>query len=489
MTHPGGISRVPSLETSLFSGLDDSKDVDAQRAIAALAAQLQGGDASRGGPPNPSSMVPPRPFPPSAPTATSSPIPMKPLPPSFHTFLDVNIKREVKDDQKYRQIIEALLRFVNGKISQDMSLKMIQAHAGREITVAIITQGIKEKIFTQQKPNPNPSMAPSPSPASPAVSSTPTGMNPALAAMYNAPKQTFYPSGLPSSGVPSPIDPKKTLITPGGASVMGRTYVPPGNPLMSNPTLTQIGMMGSIPPHLNVPGFVGGFNPMFKMNPNPFVGKPGMPTIPPTIPGLPMFGNMPNMPKKAMIKEEDNEKRIAASFKDVTDVTRLAGLDIKQEASSILQEVTESKEAVEEPAFLTMSLLKKKMTEMATRAGLKSVQEEAIQFTTIAVQEYMRTIIEALSQISSQRADLHKHELPIRIVQDPKHLLRQHHIKKAEEDKKRKAEAELQVFQVEIYLQLESSTYFQLEIYITFQLEIFTRSFQHLHKLSFRIFL
>eukprot|EP01119_Soliformovum_irregulare_P025356 TRINITY_DN9363_c0_g1_i1.p1 TRINITY_DN9363_c0_g1~~TRINITY_DN9363_c0_g1_i1.p1 ORF type:complete len:555 (+),score=164.30 TRINITY_DN9363_c0_g1_i1:181-1665(+) len=346
---------------------------------------------------------------------SNPPSALRPLPPSFHQFLDTNIKPAVKDDTKFRQITATLLQFVNAKLGQDMVLKMLSQCAGREIAVAILQHGLKERIFSQ-----NPPANPSPQLISPAHS---TSTSPA--------KQTFYPTG------PAPIDPKKTVVNPAAMNAaMGMPTFPAQPHLMSNPAL--MGMMQS---HLNVPGFVNGFpTPTqfyhnLKMNGFP-TAKPG---VPPTITGIPM--GMFNVPG-AMAKKpepEDDKKAI----KDLTDVTRLAAVDVKHEASLSLPEVQESKEVTEEPAFLTTSLLKKKMNDIANSRGLKSVHDDAFLLAKMAVQAYMRNVIEGLYQVASQRSDGHKMELPSRIVQDPKSEMKQYHIRKAEEEKKRKAEADL----------------------------------------------
>jgi hypothetical protein len=114
------------------------------------------------------------------------------------------------------------------------------------------------------------------------------------------------------------------------------------------------------------------------------------------------------------IDESDENSIKKESIKDLTDVTKLAGIDIKKESSKYLigDEETEDEMKYEtedtDPNFLILQTLKKKMFSIATVKGLKQINEDVYNYASFAVQEYLRNIIQNILKVSEQRLELHK---------------------------------------------------------------------------------
>jgi spore germination cell wall hydrolase CwlJ-like protein len=147
----------------------------------------------------------------------------------------------------------------------------------------------------------------------------------------------------------------------------------------------------------------------------------------------------PKHPGEFAKKAEDSEDK-KSSIKDLTDVTRLAGVDVKLENARILgdqEDDTKYQSEATEPTLLNAGLMKKRMLESAGKANL-GIAEDVYSYVALATQEHLREILQHLVSVSQQRQDTSKDELPIKVTSDVKRQLRGIEMREREEDKKRR---------------------------------------------------
>eukprot|EP00026_Physarum_polycephalum_P003680 Phypoly_transcript_03693.p1 GENE.Phypoly_transcript_03693~~Phypoly_transcript_03693.p1 ORF type:complete len:746 (-),score=175.11 Phypoly_transcript_03693:42-2279(-) len=137
----------------------------------------------------------------------------------------------------------------------------------------------------------------------------------------------------------------------------------------------------------------------------------------------------------------DSEK---PSIKDLNDVTKIAGVDIRAEEEHSLSDLPEdqNQHGVKEvePVLLNVNPLKKKIGGIAVQQGMKSIHEGVYEYINIAVSEHLRTILASLVRVSDHRLEVHKDELPFTVTSEPRKILAA--IEKKERDERARKEAE-----------------------------------------------
>ncbi|EGG20135.1 hypothetical protein DFA_07255 [Cavenderia fasciculata] len=133
----------------------------------------------------------------------------------------------------------------------------------------------------------------------------------------------------------------------------------------------------------------------------------------------------PEKRKKEEEKQTDDDKQ---SIKELNDVTRIANIDIRNESDHFLpdangKEDDEHYQAEVEPLFLNSAPLKKKIANIITKKGIKSIDENIYEYVSLAAQDYVKTVIEFLIKASHQRVDINKEDLPFTITNDIKKKL------------------------------------------------------------------
>lgn len=131
-------------------------------------------------------------------------------------------------------------------------------------------------------------------------------------------------------------------------------------------------------------------------------------------------------------------------------MTRMVGLDLKKELRLMAED-----DSPEDPmdkdtdaAFINMSILKKRVTDLGMYPGSVTnpiaqrrsltVSEEVLQYTSLALQEHLRNILEKLVKASQHRVEAQKDTFPVRALSDPRKQLRILEQKQREEEQRRR---------------------------------------------------
>jgi hypothetical protein len=119
-------------------------------------------------------------------------------------------------------------------------------------------------------------------------------------------------------------------------------------------------------------------------------------------------------------KYEDEDGEDSKSFTDLSDAVKVAGVDVGKEVllngEFLVGKAYESE--TEEPSFLNLSTLRRRVGTKAVRNGLKDVNKDVYQYISYAAQKHLRDIIERLVKASKMRDDTQKQEFPIVITSD-----------------------------------------------------------------------
>eukprot|EP01097_Dermamoeba_algensis_P008140 TRINITY_DN5288_c0_g1_i1.p1 TRINITY_DN5288_c0_g1~~TRINITY_DN5288_c0_g1_i1.p1 ORF type:complete len:671 (-),score=212.52 TRINITY_DN5288_c0_g1_i1:56-2068(-) len=122
---------------------------------------------------------------------------------------------------------------------------------------------------------------------------------------------------------------------------------------------------------------------------------------------------------------EDNKRNI----KDLNDVTRIAGIDLKEEASNILGGADDADSSyngddAQNNWTLNPGPLLHLLQESAARHGLKSIKDDVMEFVSVAMQTRLRNLMEDLIAASKHRTDSQKDDMNFTVTTDPKKYLR-----------------------------------------------------------------
>lgn len=199
----------------------------------------------------------------------------------------------------------------------------------------------------------------------------------------------------------------------------------------------------------------GGVTPGQPPAKKPRIDTPGAPpggVLSPQA-GMPSMGTPGGTPGGALAQKKAAPPKKAEplddkfNVKDITDVTRMAGFNLKEETASLLptystaggEERAHAPDEVQSP-FINKGALHKKVTEIAAKHGIKKVSEELYEFLALAAQNRLRDVVDELGNISKQRLDFYKDEMKIEITSDPRKQLKL--IEKREKEEKERRDAE-----------------------------------------------
>mmetsp|Transcript_2516 Transcript_2516/g.3330 ORF Transcript_2516/g.3330 Transcript_2516/m.3330 type:complete len:699 (+) Transcript_2516:102-2198(+) len=371
----------------------------------------------------------------------------------------VPVKTDIKSIipiEKQKEVSDAVNQYMGGAIAYDRFCQILLALVGREAAYKIAESIKKDELKTGPPPTGQaPVVARPPGPPSGAPAGA-TGMNPS---MIN--KKLSTPAVTPAMGVPikavAPgvpnVNPAPVNTTPQSMANLGQQGNATAQQMFNKIVATPMPVVGAPVTGANLPA---------AKKARPAGPAPGIVTIPSTPGGVPAKssvtaamlpmgtiaqpgptpqlqpGATPQKPKK----DEGELEKIAdpkAALKDGTDVTRMAGLDLKKELRLMTEDDSQDDpmDKDTDSAFINMSLLKKKISEIAQRRSL-TVNEEALQFTSLALQEHLRNILEKLVKASQHRVEAQKDTFPVRVLSDPRKQLRILEQKQREEEQRRR---------------------------------------------------
>ncbi|XP_059432112.1 transcription initiation factor TFIID subunit 4b-like isoform X3 [Corylus avellana] len=164
---------------------------------------------------------------------------------------------------------------------------------------------------------------------------------------------------------------------------------------------------------------------------------------------LEALGSSPTLPSK--------KQKVSGAFSDqsieqLNDVTAVSGVNLREEEEQLFSgpkedsRVSEASRRVvqeeEERLILQKTPLQKKLAEIMTKCGLKSISNDVERCLSLCVEERMRGLISNLIRLSRQRVDIEKPRHRTLITLDVRQQIMTMNRKAREEWEKKQAEAE-----------------------------------------------
>jgi len=171
------------------------------------------------------------------------------------------------------------------------------------------------------------------------------------------------------------------------------------------------------------------------------VATPAPPTPRPTISRPVMSMNsvsrlsMPQLPPNLSIKhpvppvreKKSSNSYSAAGDDDINDVAAMGGVNLQEEANSILgtsDNVGTVIRSCKDETFLQTGLLHQKISRICREKGLEGPSNDVISLVSHATQDRLKTLVSKLSVIAEHRLDIIKAEGPYEVTSDVKGQLR-----------------------------------------------------------------
>jgi len=165
------------------------------------------------------------------------------------------------------------------------------------------------------------------------------------------------------------------------------------------------------------------------------------PTITRPVGGVSMSMNsvsrlsMPQLPPNLSIKhpvppvreKKSSNSYSAAGDDDINDVAAMGGVNLQEEANSILgtsDNVGTVIRSCKDETFLQTGLLHQKISRICREKGLEGPSNDVISLVSHATQDRLKTLVSKLSVISEHRLDIIKAEGPYEVTSDVKGQLR-----------------------------------------------------------------
>jgi len=150
-----------------------------------------------------------------------------------------------------------------------------------------------------------------------------------------------------------------------------------------------------------------------------------MPTLPPN---LNIKHPVPPLPGVVAVREKkSNNSYSAAGDDDINDVAAMGGVNLQEEANSILgtsDNVGTVIRSCKDETFLQTGLLHQKISRICKEKGLDAPPVDVITLVSHATQDRLKTLVSKLSVIAEHRLDIIKAEGPYEVTSDVKGQIR-----------------------------------------------------------------
>lgn len=172
--------------------------------------------------------------------------------------------------------------------------------------------------------------------------------------------------------------------------------------------------------------------------PRPTFIRPALPTrpvqiktgtqslMPPPASVMKLAAALPN-PSTVVRDKKSGGAYSAAGDDDINDVAAMGGVNLQEEANSILgatDNVGSIIRSCKDESFLQSGLLHQRAARICRDQGLESPSQEVLNLISHATQERLKTLVSKLSVIAEHRLDIIKTEGPYVVTQDVKQQLR-----------------------------------------------------------------
>jgi len=173
--------------------------------------------------------------------------------------------------------------------------------------------------------------------------------------------------------------------------------------------------------------------------PRPTFIRPALPTrpvqistgtrslMPPPASVMKLAAPVPAVPAAVVRDKKSGGAYSAAGDDDINDVAAMGGVNLAEEANSILgatDNVGSIIRSCKDESFLQTGLLHQRAARICREKGLESPSQEVLNLISHATQERLKSLVSKLSVIAEHRLDIIKTEGPYVVTQDVKQQLR-----------------------------------------------------------------